>query len=143
MFSVFVRRKVTNNENINFADSVSEIRSTDCTKLAKNPKNDNDVTIFRYDVIINFFDVVLFLLSSLVTGPSFISIPSLVLELWQFSFYKGLTENPEIGNTPVWVLPKIWRLGRVMNTKFGMNVSNTMLLNATKYQGYKFYRLSY
>ena len=31
-----------------------------------------------------FFDVVLFLLSSLVTCPRFLSISSLVLELWQF-----------------------------------------------------------
>ena len=55
------------------------------------------------------------------------------------SFYKGLTRNPEIGNTPVWVLPNIWRLGRVMDTKFGTNVSNKMLLNAAKCQGYSFY----
>ena len=34
----------------------------------------------------NFFDVVLFLLPSLVTSPSFISISSLFLELWQLSF---------------------------------------------------------
>ena len=55
-------------------------------------------------------------------------------------FYKGLTRNPEIGNTPVWVLPNIWRLGRVRDTKFGTNVSNKMLLNAAKCQGYSFYR---
>ena len=55
-------------------------------------------------------------------------------------FNKGLTKNPEIGNTPVWVLPIIWRLGQVRDTKFGMNVSNKMLLNAAKYQGYSFYR---
>ena len=43
------------------------------TKLAKNRENDNDVTISRHDVNINFFDAILllFLLSSLVTGPSF------------------------------------------------------------------------
>ena len=35
-----------------------------------------------------FFYVVLFLLSSLVTGPSFISLSSLVLETWQFSFIR-------------------------------------------------------
>ena len=81
LFSVFVRQKVTITENITFADSVSGIRPPDCSKLAKNPKNDNDVTIFRHDVNVNFFDVVLFLLSSLVTGPSFMSISSLVLEL--------------------------------------------------------------
>ena len=40
----------------------------------------------------NFFDVVLFLLSSLVTGPSFISISSLVLELWQFLFIRDWPE---------------------------------------------------
>ena len=45
-------------------------------------------------------------------------------------FYKVLTRNPEIGNTPVWVLPNIWRLGRVRNTKFGTNVSIEMRLNA-------------
>ena len=37
--------------------------------------------IFQHDVIVNFFDVALFLLSSLVTGPSLMSISSLVLEL--------------------------------------------------------------
>ena len=40
----------------------------------------------------NFFDVVLFLLSSLVTGPRFMSISSLVLELWQFSFVRDWPE---------------------------------------------------
>ena len=45
-------------------------------------------------------------------------------------FYKGLTRNPEIGNTPVSVLPNIWRLGQVGDTIFGMDVSNEMLLNA-------------
>ena len=55
-------------------------------------------------------------------------------------FYKGLARNREIGNTPVWDLRNIWRLGRVMDTKFGTIVSNRMLLNAVKFQGYSFYR---
>ena len=55
-------------------------------------------------------------------------------------FYKGLTRNLEIGNIHVWVFPNIWRLGRVMDTKFGTNVSNRMLLNVAKFQGYSFYR---
>ena len=55
-------------------------------------------------------------------------------------FYKGLTREPEMGNTLVWVLPNIWRLGWVMDTKFGTNVSNRMLLNAANFQGYSFYR---
>ena len=40
----------------------------------------------------NFFEVVLFLLSSLVTGPSFMSISSLLLQLWQFSFIRDCPE---------------------------------------------------
>ena len=41
----------------------------------------------------NFFEFFLFLLSNLVTGPRFMSISSLVLELWQFSFIR---DSPEI-----------------------------------------------
>ena len=40
----------------------------------------------------NCFDTVLFLLSSLVTGLSFVSISSLVMDLWQFSFVKNWPE---------------------------------------------------
>ena len=54
-------------------------------------------------------------------------------------FYKGLTRNPDIRNTPVWVLANILRLGQVMDTKFGTNVFNTMLLIAEKFKGYSFY----
>ena len=39
-----------------------------------------------------FFDTALFLLSNLVTGPSFMSISSLVLELWQISFIRDWPE---------------------------------------------------
>ena len=38
-----------------------------------------------------FFEVVLFLLSTLDTGPSFMSISALFLELWQFSFIRDWT----------------------------------------------------
>ena len=55
MFSVFLRQKVTVTETITFADSVSGIRPSDCSKFAKNPKNDNDVTISRHDVIVKVF----------------------------------------------------------------------------------------
>ena len=81
LFSVFVRKKVTVTENITFSDSVSGILPPDYFKLTKNPKNDNDVTIFQHDVNVNFFDVALFLLSSLVAGQSFMPISLLVLEL--------------------------------------------------------------
>ena len=67
---------------------------------------------------------------SIITGSGIMTIP----------FYKGLTRNPEIRNTPIWVLPNIWRLERVTNTKFGTNVSNKILLNAAKCQRCSFYR---
>ena len=85
------------------------------------------------------FHIVLFYLSSLGTGPSFMSISSLVFELTVF-FYKALTRNPEIANIHIWVLPNIWRLRLVRDTKFGTDVSNEMLLNAAKCQDYSFYR---
>ena len=119
---------------------MSGIRPPDCPKLTRNPKNDNDVTIFRLDVNVEFFwrcfvSLVKFSYQSkfhanIITGSGIITI----------FFYNGLTRNMEIGNTPVWVLPNIWKLGQVMGTKFGTNVSNRMLLNAAKFQGYSFYR---
>ena len=88
---------------------MSGIRPPDCSKLAKNPKNDNDVTIFRHDVNVKFFwrcfvSLVKFSYWSkfhvnIITGSGIITI----------FFCKELARNPEIGNTPVWVLPKIWR----------------------------------
>ena len=42
--------------------------------------------------------------------------------------YKGLTKNPEIGNTLNWVLLNIWRLERVKETKFSTNVSRYWML---------------
>ena len=128
------------NENKSFTDYASGIRLPESSKLAVNSKNSNDVTIFRYDVIVKFFwhcfvSLVMFSYWSKfhvhnITGSGVMTI----------SFYEGLTRNPEIGNTPVWVLPNIWRLGQVRNTKFGSNISNKMLLNASKSQGYSFYR---
>ena len=54
--------------------------------------------------------------------------------------YKGLTGNLEIGNTLVWILSCICRLGWVRDTKFGTNVSNKILLNAIKCRDYSLYR---
>ena len=82
----------------------------------------------------------MFLLSSLVADPSFMSIALLVLELRKFLFIsKGLTRNPEIKITTIWVLPNIWRLGELRDTNFGRNVYSENLLNAAKRQGCSFY----
>ena len=51
-----------------------------------------------------------------------------------------LTRNLETRNNPVWVLPNIWSLGQVKDTKFDTNSTREMLLNAAMFQGYSFYR---
>ena len=68
------------------------------------------------------------------------SISLLVLELWQFYFVRDWPEIWKSEHTFVWVLPDIWRLGQVGDTKLGTNVSNNMLLNAAKCHDYSFYR---
>ena len=83
-----------------------------------------------------FYDAV-FLLSSIVVGPSFMSISFLVLELRQCAFIR-LTRNLEIVNTAIQVLFNISRLGQVMDTEFGTNVSNENATECCKIQGLQF-----
>ena len=78
-------------------------------------------------------------LSRLITGRIFMSISSLVLELWPFSFMKDCQQIFKSEVPPVWLMSIIWILGRVKDTKFGKNISNKMLPNAAKCQGYSFY----
>ena len=64
----------------------------------------------------------------------------MVLELWQFPFIR---DWPEIQKSDIPLpefcpIPGDW--WKIRNTKFGTNVSNKMLLNPAKYQGYSFYR---
>ena len=116
------------------------IQLPDCSKLAINWKNDNHTSIYWYDVIVNFFwgCFVSFVKFSywfkfhpnIITGSRVMTI----------YFHKGLTRNPEMGNTRFLVLPNILRMGQVRNTKFGTDVSNKMLLNAAKCQGYNVFR---
>ena len=46
--------------------------------------------------------------------------------------YKEFTRNGKYA---------LLNFAQYLDTKFGMNVSNELLLNAAKYQGYSFYRL--
>ena len=124
------------NENVSSSSYAFRIRLLECSKLTINWKNDIDVTILRHDFIITFFrpcflSLVKFNYCSKVHVNIFTG--SRVITVY---FYKGLTRNPEIGNISVWVLPKIWSLEKVRDTKFGTDVSDKMLLNTTKYQGY-------
>ena len=119
---------------------MSGIQPLDGSKLAENPKNVYDFTIFRHDVNVNFFwhcfvSLVKFSFWSkfhvnIITGSGVMTV----------SFYRGMTRGPEIEDTPVWVLSNKFRLGWVRNTKFGTDVSNKMLLNNEKYQSYTFNR---
>ena len=70
---------------------------------------------------LNFFEVALFLLSSLVAGPSFTSISLLVLELWQFPFIR---DCPEIKKSeiPLFEFYPISKIEQSLNTKFGMSI---------------------
>ena len=71
-----------------------------------------------------FFDVVLFLLSSLVTGPSFMSISSLVLELWQFSFIR---DWPEIRKSEI-PLPEFCPISRDWGKLWVPNLARMSLI---------------
>ena len=52
--------------------------------------------------------------------------------------YEGLTRNPSIGDTHVWVLLNILKLERIKDAKFGTSCSNEKPLNAAKNQDYSF-----
>ena len=102
LFSVFVRYKVTSNENISFTDYASGIRLPNCSKLTINRKNDNDVIICWHDVIVHFFWRCLVSIVTFRYWSKFhVNITgSRVMIIF---IYEGLTRNPEIGNSPVWV----------------------------------------
>ena len=96
LFSVSGRQKVTITENIAFADCVWNPTSRLFQigeKFEKWQWRHNFLT-WRHQIFLRF----LFLLSSLVTGPSFMSISSLVLELWNFGNF-FIRDWPEIRNT--------------------------------------------
>ena len=100
LFSVFVRQKVTINENLSFTDYRSGLQLSNCSKLAINLKNDNNATNSDITPSSVFFDIAVFffLKFNLVTGQSFTSIPLLVLELSQFSSLKC---SPEIWKSEI------------------------------------------
>ena len=123
LFSVFVRIKAVINKKLKITDHAFEIRLADCSKLAINQENNNEVIICRHDVIANFFNVFVLFLSKFSYWSKFHVNIITGSEVMTIFVYKGLSRNPEIRNTPVWVSSNIWTLGQVRDTKFGKNVS--------------------
>ena len=102
-------------------------------------KKDNDVTIFQPDNMVKFFGICFVSITNFSYWSKFhvnIITGSGVMTIF---FCKALTRYLEIGNTPVWTFPNIWRLGKVGDTKFDTNVSNKILLNVAKFQGCSLY----
>ena len=97
-----------------------------------------------FDIIstLNFFEIALFLVNFSYASKFHVNIIT-ASGIMTIFFYKGLTRNPEFGNTPAWVLPNIWRMGRVMDTKFDTKVSNRklhwMLQNCSVTAFYRFW----
>ena len=85
-----------------------------------------------------FFDVAVFLLSCLVTGPSFMSIWSLVPELWQFSFIKDWPKNQKL-EIPPSEFCSISGDKNELGIRNWPNVSKELLLNAAKCHSYSCY----
>ena len=112
----------------------------DCSKLAINLKNDNGVTIWHHDVIIKFCWSFLCLLWILFAGSSFLSRSALVLELWQFSFIREWSEIRKSEIPPSEFCPISGDWGVSGYQILPECLSNEMLLNSAKYQGYSFYR---
>ena len=115
---------------------LSRVRLPHSSRLAKNGKNDNVVTICQHDVIVNFFWRCFVSLVNFSYWSMF-HVNTIVGS--RVFFYKGLARNPEIRNMTVWVFPNIWRLGQVRDTKFDRNVSKKMLLYAAKSQSQSCY----
>ena len=131
-----VRWKLTSNERVSFTYHASEIRLPNCSKLTINWKKETLTSKFSDITSYSIFLTWRVSLAKCIYWSKFhvnIIAGSGVITIFN---YKGLTRNPEIGNTSVWVFPNICRLGQVRDTKFNMNtnVSNEMLLNAVKCQ---------
>ena len=90
-------------------------------KMTKTSQLSENSSIF-------FFDLTVFLSSSLVTSSNFMSISC----LYRIDQKSGNCKYPSLGSI------QYLESGQVRNAEFGPNVSNKMLLNAPKFQGYSF-----
>ena len=118
---------------------MSGIRLLYCSKINKIWKNANDITVFQHDVIVKFFWRCFIFFSSLVTGPSFMSISPLVLELKKFSFIKDWPEirKSKIPPSKFFSVPGNWgklgipKLARMSLIKFYWMLQNARVTAST------------
>ena len=91
---------------------MSGIRPPDCSKLVKNPKNDNDVIIFRHDVNVKLFwrcfvSLVKFSYWSkfhinIITGSGVMTISFIISFMVSFIIsFKSLPDWPEIRKSEI------------------------------------------
>ena len=121
---------------------MSGIRPRDCSKLAINQQKwqwRHNLPTWPWGDLPIFWHLFVSLLKFSHWSKFHINIITAFGVMTNY-FYQGLTTNLEIGNTLVWVLQNIWRLGWVRDTKSGTDVSKEMLLNAENHQSYNFYR---
>ena len=107
--------------------------------MAVNWKNVNDVILWHEVIVKLFWRRLISFIKFSCWSTFYVNIIT-GFEAMAISFYKRFTRNQEIVKTTVWVFPNIWRLRRVKNTKFSTNLSNKVLRNSAKCQGYSFYR---
>ena len=118
-----------------FTDYEYGIRLPDSSKLANNWKKHYDVEIWRNDVIVSFLTLLCFLCQVQLLDQ--VSCQYIIgSEVMTIFSYKGLTRNPEIRNTS-----RLSFAQYLEGHQIGMNVSNKILLNASKCHGYRFYPL--
>ena len=82
----------------------------------------------------NFFNVVVFYLSSFFSKFDFIIING--FGVMTVFVYKGLAGNLEYENSQVWIFLYKWGLRRATDSKFCKHISNKTFLVSTKYHDY-------
>ena len=105
-----------------------------CSNMTINQENNNGVIICQHEVNMKFFWRCCISFVKFNYQFKFHVNTAVGSESYENFVNEGLIRNLEIGNSPIWVLPSIWRLWQVGNTNFGTNISNEKTLNAAKCQ---------
>ena len=116
-------------------------RLPDCCKLAINKKKDNNVTNSEHNFVVSFCCFFWRCRVFFVKFSYWYRFHVTIMNGFGVMTIFNRKRWPEIRYIPVYLLPNIWRLGQVRDTKFCTKISSKKLLNAAKFQGYSFYYL--